>query len=174
MHDFLTRSFHFDGRRVLDFGAGTGANCSIFSSENYIGIDPDAKRISYAKKVYPDYTFEVLENNRLTVDDQSMDFILIIAVLHHISSNDISTYISEFKRILKPDGTIIVMEPYLSGNHPIGNQLMRWIDRGPYIRSEQEYLHLFQNHGYTCKVINRFRKCLVYHELFFCAQFPSL
>ncbi|WP_374709295.1 class I SAM-dependent methyltransferase [Desmospora profundinema] len=161
--------FSVQGKRILDFGSGTGANCPIFSSERYIGIDPDQRRIAYAKKLYPEYTFYILQSERFPCNDKSLDYILIVAVLHHISSEEIHCYMEEFKRILKPTGTIIVIEPCLFADKPFSNRIMSWFDRGEYIRNETDYLHLFQQHHFDCQVLKRFRKCL-YHELFFCAR----
>ncbi|WP_249930981.1 class I SAM-dependent methyltransferase [Paenibacillus polymyxa] len=106
--------FSFDSQTVLDFGCGTGANCSMFNPLYYVGIDPDAQRIDYAKRLYSHHAFQVFNSNNLPFDNESFDYILIIAVLHHISSDEISSYMKEFQRILKPNGTIVVMEPCLS------------------------------------------------------------
>ncbi|WP_307545482.1 class I SAM-dependent methyltransferase [Paenibacillus sp. V4I5] len=166
--------FTFEGQAVLDFGSGTGANCSMFHPLNYLGIDPDAKRIDYAMRIYPRHTFQVLESDNLPVKNESVDYLLIIAVLHHITSNEISSYMKEFQRILKPNGTIIVMEPCLCMKKPLCNRFMKWYDNGEYIRNEEEYIRLFRDHDYDCKVIKRFRKCFLYHELFFSAKLKSL
>ncbi|WP_175482248.1 class I SAM-dependent methyltransferase [Thermoflavimicrobium dichotomicum] len=165
----MNHHFHFDGRRILDFGSGTGANCSIFSPENYIGVDPDARRIRYAKRLYPGYNFLPLEGHQLPVENQSIDYILIIAVLHHISSEELTDYFREFERVLKPTGTIIVMEPYLEAARPFSNRFMQWFDKGNYIRAENHYLSLFQEQNYDCNILKKFRKCFLYNELFFCA-----
>lgn len=170
IHDHLQSRFHFDGQTVLDFGSGTGANCSIFSPENYIGVDPDQRRIEYARRIYPKHPFHVLENHRLPVDSKSIDYILIIAVLHHVSSDEIAIYMKEFKRILKPTGSILVMEPCLDDNKPFCNRFMKWFDKGPYIRNEEDYLNLFREHNYECVVLKRFAKYRLYNELFFSAH----
>ncbi|MBD0381046.1 class I SAM-dependent methyltransferase [Paenibacillus sedimenti] len=170
MHDHVKSHFTFDGQAVLDFGAGTGANCGMFQPLNYLGIDPDAKRIDYARRIYPNHNFQVLENNHLPVANESIDYLLIIAVLHHISSDEISNYMKEFQRILKPNGTIVVMEPCLCKKKPLCNRFMKWYDNGEYIRNEEEYIQLFRDHNYDCKVMKRFRKCFLYNELFFSAK----
>lgn len=146
----------------------------MFHPLKYLGIDPDAKRIDYARRMYPQHTFQVLENKRLPVDNESVDYLLIIAVLHHVSSDEISSYMKEFQRILKPNGIIIVMEPCLCKKKPLCNRFMKWYDNGEYIRNEDEYIRLFQDHDYDTRVMKRFRKCFLYHELFFSAKLKSL
>lgn len=170
IHQQIQRHFHFDGKTVLDFGSGTGANCPIFAPVNYLGVDPDQNRIRFASRLYPQYSFRVLEDHLLPVADKTVDYILIIAVLHHISSEEIGTYIDEFKRILKPTGSIIVIEPCYFEKKPISNSFMKWVDKGEYIRKEEEYLNLFEDHDYECKVLDRFSKCFLYNELFFSAH----
>lgn len=170
IHNHIQSRFLFNGKNVLDFGCGTGANCPMFHPNKYIGLDPDVRRIDYAKRVYPDHTFQAFDNNKLPVDDKSMDYIVIIAVLHHISSDDIARCMKEFKRVLKPNGTIIVMEPCICEKKPLCNWFMNWYDNGEYIRNEEQYLRLFREHDFTPHPISRFRKCLLYHELFFSAH----
>ncbi|WP_367587173.1 class I SAM-dependent methyltransferase [Paenibacillus polymyxa] len=167
IHDHVHSHFSFDSQTVLDFGCGTGANCSMFNPLYYVGIDPDAQRIDYAKRLYSHHAFQVFNSNNLPFDNESFDYILIIAVLHHISSDEISSYMKEFQRILKPNGTIVVMEPCLSKKKPLCNWFMKWYDNGEYIRNEKEYIQLFRDQDYDCRVLKRFRKCFLYHELFF-------
>ncbi|AKG34898.1 methyltransferase type 11 [Paenibacillus durus ATCC 35681] len=142
----------------------------MFQPNHYLGIDPDAGRIHYAKRLYPTHKFLVLENGKLPVDDESVDYILIVAVLHHISSEEIAEYMKEYKRVLKPSGKIIVMEPCLCRNKPLSNWFMNLYDNGEYIRREEEYIQLFRENEFTSQVINRFRKGLLYNELFFSAN----
>ena len=141
----------------------------MFAPANYIGVDPDPRRIDYARRMYPEHSFQVLTNHRLPADDQSVDYILIVAVLHHISSDEIALYMKEFHRILKPSGTVIIMEPCLCSQKPICNKFMKWYDNGQYIRNENEYLNLFISHDYDCTVLKKFPKCFLYNELFFSA-----
>lgn len=162
--------FKFDGKTVLDFGSGTGANCLMFHPDQYIGVDPDAERINFAKRAYPKHRFQVSNKDELPLDNRCIDKILIIAVLHHVSSPEITAYLKEFKRVLKPAGKIIVMEPCLCEKKPMCNKFMNWYDDGDYIRNEKQYLKLFRDNGYECQVLKRFRKCLLYNELFFSAQ----
>ena len=136
----------------------------------YLGIDPDARRIDYARRLYPRYKFHVFDGKALPIENETVDNLLIIAVLHHIPSEEIASYMKEFKRILKPTGTIIVMEPCLCKEKPLCNWFMKWYDNGEYIRNEEEYIRLFRDHNYDCNVIKRFRKCFLYHELFFSAS----
>ncbi|TCS95803.1 class I SAM-dependent methyltransferase [Hazenella coriacea] len=166
IHRHLKKQLQLEGRTVLDFGSGTGTLCSMFSPQQYFGIDSDHQRVEYAQKKHPEHSFHVLNDTKIPYADQSMDYIVIVAVLHHISNEDLHIYIEEFKRMLKPTGSMFIMEPCFSQNSPISNRFMRWADRGKYIRNELEYFALFKD-KFECKVINRFKKCFLYNELFF-------
>lgn len=170
IHDPIMANFSFDNKTVLDFGSGTGANCRMFSPDRYFGIDPDSKRIHYAKRLYPNYSFQVLEHNQLPISDHSIDYILIVAVLHHVSTNEISLYLNEFLRVLKHSGTIIVIEPYLCSKSPLCNWFMNWYDSGQHIRNEENYVSLFGESHFQCEIIKRFKKGFLYNELFFYAK----
>lgn len=170
IHNHITSEFPLDGKTVLDFGAGTGANCKMFKPSRYLGIDPDSKRVQYARKLYPDYSFQVFENDRIPAEDETIDYVVIIAVLHHISSENIVSYLSEFKRILKPKGKIIAMEPCFCDKKPLCNRFMKWYDNGQFIRNDEGYLRLFTDNQFQCRVLKKFTKCFLYHEMFFAAH----
>ncbi|WP_354005806.1 class I SAM-dependent methyltransferase [Fictibacillus terranigra] len=78
----IQRHFEFSNKTVLDFGTGTGANCSLFSPDRYFGIDPDHGRIHSAKRMYSPYRFQAFSGNKLPAQESSFDIIFIIAVLH--------------------------------------------------------------------------------------------
>lgn len=170
IHNKIKQHFNFSNKKVLDFGAGTGANCILTEPGNYIGIDPDAKRIHFAQKLHPGYRFNVLDGNQLPVENHSIDLILIIAVLHHIPPQTIKEMMGEFRRVLKKQGgQFIIIEPCFFQKKYISNWFMKKNDNGEFIQTEEGYLNYFTEHGFTCEVLNRYRKCFLYHELFFFA-----
>lgn len=165
----VQQHFDFKNKKVLDFGAGTGANCTLCSPAYYLGIDPDSSRIDFAKRMYNQYCFKAFTGNELPAEDNSFDFILIVAVLHHIPPETIPFYIKEFKRILKNQGRIVVIEPCFFTKSPISNWFMKNNDKGDYIRSEKGYLNYFTTENFRCNVIKKFKKCFFYNELYFTA-----
>ena len=169
INNFIRINFDYTNKRVLDFGCGVGTSSPIFEPANYIGVDPDFKRIAYAKYLYPDYSFNVLKDKQLPVSNNSIDYILIIAVLHHISYDNIQNYVQEFQRILKPCGKLIVIEPCFFKNSNINNRLMSIFDNGKYIQYETSYLEMFEINNFCTKVIKRFKK-FFYNEIFFTAS----
>jgi predicted SAM-dependent methyltransferase len=91
---------------LLDIGAGTGdfLNQAQKSGWKCIGIEPNekAKSMAVSKGVLFTSTLEVL-------DDHSFDVITMWHVLEHVP--DIEFQIKTLKRLLKPNGTIIIAVP---------------------------------------------------------------
>lgn len=160
---------NFDNKKILDFGCGTGNNSFIFDPKFYTGIDIDADRILYAKKLYPDYNFLSSDVDLHNIPSQSQDIILISAVLHHITTYHIKEYMSEFDRILKNDGIIIVFEPFLDPTTPIRSLFMKFFDEGDFIRSEEDYYNLFSDF-FKIETYKKFNIINGYRMLFFSAR----
>ena len=91
---------------LLDIGAGTGDFLTQAKNAgwNCVGIEPNekAKNISISKGVSFTNTLEELENN-------SFDVITMWHVLEHVP--DLEYQIKTLKRLLKPNGTIIIAVP---------------------------------------------------------------
>jgi SAM-dependent methyltransferase len=145
IHDPIEGNFDLKNKRVLDFGAGTGANCNICTPDTYHGVDPDHRRVRFASRLYPGYRFSVFQDGILPAEDQSHDFVMIVAVLHHIAREEIRRYMAEFRRILKPGGKVVAIEPCLWEQTPFSNWFMQRFDKGDYIRNERDYLELFED-----------------------------
>lgn len=168
----LWGDFNFENKRVLDFGCGIGSSSCIFNPKDYIGIDCDDRRISYARRLYPSYKFELLKENKMSFLDESIDYILIMAVLHHISSSELSKYLKEFKRLLRADGKIIVMEPCFFERFHFSNWYMKSFDKGKYIRRKDEYFKIFHENNFKTNNVKRFKKWF-YNEIFFTANLDN-
>jgi len=102
----LINSYQFDKGRILDIGAGTGDFLSVAKNDGWeiIGIEPSdkAKEIASKKGV----TFVA---NTSELENHSFDVITMWHVLEHVP--DLDYQIKELKRLLKPNGTLIVAVP---------------------------------------------------------------
>ena len=91
---------------LLDIGAGTGHFLDLANKNgwNVTGIEPNegAKNVAINKNISFAETIESLENN-------SFDVITMWHVLEHVP--DLEEQITHLKRLLKPNGTIVIAVP---------------------------------------------------------------
>lgn len=92
--------------KLLDIGAGTGDFILVAKNNgwNAIGIEPSEKAKAIALKKGVE-----LKSNLSDFDDSSFDIITMWHVLEHIPN--LENQISELKRLIKPNGSIIIAVP---------------------------------------------------------------
>ncbi len=102
----LLNSLHPEKGTVLDIGAGTGDFLVTAKANGWqiTGIEPNenAKNLAISKGVS-------FKNDTKSIDNQQFDVISMWHVLEHVS--DLTFQIQELKRLLKPNGTIIIAVP---------------------------------------------------------------
>lgn len=97
-------------KRILDFGCGAGWLSTILSSEGYqvVGIDVSSSLIKSATTSSAISQFIVGDCMNLPFKDNSFDFVIGIAILHHLNS---ARAIVECQRVAKKGATLLFMEP---------------------------------------------------------------
>lgn len=168
-YKMLQEYINVNDRTVLDFGCGIGSSSFLFDPLNYFGVDCDHRRIEYAKKLYPKHNFIAINNGQLPLSKNSVDYVLISSVLHHIPPDLLSNYMKEFRRVIKSDGSLIIAEPCFSEKARLQNWCMLNFDKGNYIMTEDEYLDAFRKANFRTKVIKRYNQLLFYNKIIFCA-----
>ncbi len=102
------------GMTVVDVAAGTGqvtcAAASIVGKAGAVhGVEPSAGMLAQARRVVPPWvTLTQGEAEALPVPDAAADFVSMGYAVRHVS--DLVRAFSEYHRVLKPGGTVIVME----------------------------------------------------------------
>ncbi|AFS77402.1 methyltransferase type 11 [Gottschalkia acidurici 9a] len=107
-----------DNMTLCDIGSGTGLflfeaskyeNSKIYSVEmSDIMIEIQEERIKERNIKNIDIIKQDVNENRIKLDDQSSDIVIMVTVLHEIDEKD--NIISEVNRILKPDGKFLIIE----------------------------------------------------------------
>lgn len=104
------------GKRVLDFGCGSGSNSMLLARRGAIvcGMDISHDLLAIARQRLARSAdalraqFVVASAHDLPLEDQTFDLVFGIAILHHL---DLGLVSKEVHRVLKPGGRAIFQEP---------------------------------------------------------------
>ncbi|EIA09954.1 class I SAM-dependent methyltransferase [Flavobacterium frigoris] len=102
----LINSLQPNKGRILDIGAGTGDFLSVAKQNGWqiIGVEPSKKAKAIAIKKEVSFVEDTAE-----LENHSFDVITMWHVLEHVP--DLDNQIKELKRLLKPNGSLIVAVP---------------------------------------------------------------
>lgn len=153
------------GGKVLDFGCGAGwllqKIINSFPNNQYVGTDLSLNGLKRAKKRLPNVKFVQSEGGeKLPFLNDEFDIILATDVIEHVY--DVSSLLSEWHRILKPNGRIVITTPYFG---LIKNIIIDVIGFekvfdpiGPHIRffTDNSLKTVLEKHGFTVLQINHF------------------
>ncbi len=116
------------GKRVLDFGCGTGPLsflCAENGAKSVIGIDLSSKSIERARwnqqqANCPDVHFILEESaSSISLPDNSVDVIVCFDVMEHVM--EYKSIMAEWKRILAPGGCVLIW--WSVWWHPYGHHM---------------------------------------------------
>lgn len=136
---FQTLLGDFSGKRVLDYGCGTGegfARIVAAGARRVVGVDIAADMIQEAKERIAQASLSgkvearVMDSHALQFPDDSFDVVVGISILHHL---DLKSACREVARVLAPKGWAVFVEPL--GLNPFINWYRR---RTPEYRSPDE------------------------------------
>ena len=108
---FLFDDYLMPGEKVLDLGCGNGRFFEFCKDKNidYFGVDSSEKLIEIAKAKYPQAKFQTADAFNLLFPNNYFDKVYSIAVFHHIPSRELRLqFLKEVKRVLRPDGFLIL------------------------------------------------------------------
>lgn len=93
------------------WGCGNGRYFPFFKEKkvNYFGIDNSKELIKIAKEKFPEAKLEKGDALNLPFVDNFFDKVYSIALLHHLPSKEFRLqFLSEVKRVLKPQGLVVL------------------------------------------------------------------
>jgi ubiquinone/menaquinone biosynthesis C-methylase UbiE len=141
--------------RVLEIGCGTG-NLTILAKRLYpsaevLGIDPDSKALSRARKKARRagllIEFRQAFSEQLPFPDASFDRVLSAFMLHHIQPDLKSSALREVYRVLKPDGSLQLAD-FEEGEHPQGHRFASTHHSHDETRFHHTISHLMEQAGF--------------------------
>ena len=95
---------------ILDIGGNTGKVTEAYSNncKEVIVLEPKRSVVEYGKSRRPNIKFVEGEAENIPLPDAYFDKVVASASFHHFSDHDKA--LEEMKRVLKPDGKIIILE----------------------------------------------------------------
>ncbi|AHC13617.1 metalloregulator ArsR/SmtB family transcription factor [Salinispira pacifica] len=151
--------------RIADFGCGIGRVAGLLAEFGHrvVGIDNSLEQISSARKLHASMkdrlSFIQADMEACTLDNESMDVVLISQALHHCRSPE--NVIQEAARVLVPGGKMLILDLYRHsqewlqdrfGDHWLGfeqEEIERWVENGGFgncnvriIRSDSEHTEI--------------------------------
>jgi ubiquinone/menaquinone biosynthesis C-methylase UbiE len=133
------------GKSILEVGCsvGTSSGRIVDMRRNaFHGIDIVARYVRLAARRYPQGQFHVMDARAMTFDDRSFDIVIFSGVLHHMADDVVISSFKEVRRVLRPDGVVLLAEPVYTPARRISTLLLN-LDRGRHIRSAEGYARLF-------------------------------
>ena len=115
----------FDGKKLLDFGCGTGSSSinlsRLLNNAKIIGIDNDETLIDIAKQKLKHYGYNNLRffksSGFLNKDSDKFDFILLSAVHEHLTKKERMSLMPLLWEKLKSNGIMFINQTPLGGHY---------------------------------------------------------
>lgn len=137
--------------KILDVPCGTGEFSELFSPDSYYGLDISKKYIDYARMKHK-LRYFCSDAMQSGFDNDYFDKILTIGFLHHLDDASVHAVLKEMKRILKPDGILLLIEDApTSSSWNIVGKLLQQYDIGSNIRSCSQYRTMLDNEFVTTR-----------------------
>lgn len=101
------------GPRILDVGCGNAwyAEYLRLMELEYVGIDLSPGMLARARRRFPDTDFREMNYRDLKFPDESFDAVWFDHGLDTCPKKEVPTLLSEFRRVLKPYGALMVCLP---------------------------------------------------------------
>ncbi|MBV9180004.1 MAG: class I SAM-dependent methyltransferase [Acidobacteria bacterium] len=130
---------------VLDIGCGPGTNAKYFINSEYLGIDVNPSYIEHARRRHGREFIAADVRTYRPNSDRRFDFILINSFLHHLNCDAVKRILTRVSTLLADGGSLHILELVMPGNRSVARLLAR-IDRGNFVRSQEEWRILFTSH----------------------------
>jgi len=138
------------GDRVLDIGCGVGASVRYLPpGVRYVGIDISESYIARARSDYADRgDFFCVDAGSVQAETLGQfDLAFSFGVLHHLSDDVVARVLELVRRVVRPGGRFVTIDPcYKTGQNAIA-KLMIDNDRGEFVRDEDGYARLMAGLG---------------------------
>lgn len=121
------RGIHFEGKKVVDLGCGTGIFCRALHhvGAKVVGVEPAIELIEEAKFIDKEQNIDIDYHNTFSentsLPENAYDYITVLRAWHWFDSKET---LQEIKRMLKKKASLIIMDSgFLSKNQVVTDTL---------------------------------------------------
>jgi ubiquinone/menaquinone biosynthesis C-methylase UbiE len=124
----LAESIDFENATIVELGCGTAfvtrKLAEKYPTANIIAAEVD--QLQHEKNMavtdLPNVTFQLAGMEKIFVEDNSVDAVIMLKSLHHVPGHTLQAGFTEIHRILKPQGLLYISEPVFDGDF---NEILR-------------------------------------------------
>jgi ubiquinone/menaquinone biosynthesis C-methylase UbiE len=113
LHRYALATIYCANKTVLDIACGEGYGSMILASTAFsvVGVDVSEEAVIHAKSKYVKDNLKFVLSSAISIplDDASIDLVVSFETLEHLVEHD--AFMVELKRVLKPDGLLIMSTP---------------------------------------------------------------
>ena len=110
---FAANIADLSSKTILDIASGSGYGSYIISehAEHVYGVDISQEAIEYSQEHYNKTNLTFIQGDacKIPLKDRTIDMVISFETIEHTDAQE--TMISEIKRVLKPDGFLIISSP---------------------------------------------------------------
>lgn len=113
LHRYAFAMQYIQGKDIIDIasGEGYGAHFMSNSAKSVVGVDISAEAVAFASEKYKKSNLTYMQGSAIEIPlpDNSIDVVVSFETIEHHDKHD--EMMQEIKRILKPDGFLIMSTP---------------------------------------------------------------
>jgi ubiquinone/menaquinone biosynthesis C-methylase UbiE len=138
------------GMSILDVGCGTGVYLDLYRRYqcHLYGLDASPSMLDVARKRLSDAAqLDLGDATRMPYESHKFDLVISMLTLHEMSSESRAAVMGEIKRVLKPDGRILLIDFHPGPYQPVQGWISRsiiWLSEiaagWKHFRNQQHFL----------------------------------
>ena len=113
LHRYAFAMQYIQGKDIIDIASGEGYGANLMSSvaKSVVGVDISHEAVDFANTKYkkPNVSYKQGSATQIPLPDSSIDVVVSFETIEHHDQHD--EMMQEIKRILKPDGFLIMSTP---------------------------------------------------------------
>ena len=121
-------AYEFNGTdtldKIVDVACGTGDMMDFWRSRaeidgiaigEIVGVDPSIGMVDVARKKYPTFSYHISKATEIPLEDSCADILSITYGIRNVMEREAA--LSEFNRVLKTDGLVVILE-FMKNENP--------------------------------------------------------